>query len=78
MLIVYPIDTKVIFGLNLIGDNLTDVYLETKSIIKAFSDPAVTGNGIKLAYLEIGNEADLYAKHGWRPTGWNITQYVAE
>ena len=59
-------------------DNLTAVYLETKSIIKAFSNSAVTDAGITLDYLEIGNEADLYAKHGGRPNPWSVTQYVAE
>ena len=59
-------------------DNLTAVYLETNSIIKAFSSSAVTDAGITLDYLEIGNEADLYAKHGGRQNPWGATQYVAE
>lgn len=59
-------------------DNLTAVYLETKSIIKAFSNSAVTDVGITLAYLEVGNEADFYLPSGARQSPWGATQYVAE
>ena len=59
-------------------DNLTAVYLETKSIIKAFSNSAVKDVGITLDYLEIGNEADQYVGNGGRKQPWGATQYVAE
>lgn len=70
--------THVIWGVNMRDDNLTAVHLETKSIIKAFSNSAVTDAGITLAYLEIGNEADLYVHNGGRQNPWGATQYVAE
>ena len=59
-------------------DNLTAVYLETKAIIGAFSNSAVTDVGITLAYIEIGNEADLYVNNGGRQNPWGGTEYVAE
>lgn len=43
-------------GLNLGSDNLTNAFLEAKSISAAFASPAVKGADIVLDYFEIGNE----------------------
>ena len=68
----------MIWGLNMRDDNLTAVYLETESIIKAFGNSAVTDVGITLDYLEIGNEADVYVSNGGRKKPFGATQYIAE
>jgi hypothetical protein len=48
--------TRMVWGLNLGGNNLTAAYLMAKSIFKAFQSDAVTSKGIKLAFIELGNE----------------------
>lgn len=57
---------------------MTAAFLETKSIIKAFESTAVKAAGITLDFLEIGNEADLYYKHGARQLPWGPTEYVKQ
>jgi hypothetical protein len=59
-------------------ENLTAAFLETKSIIKAFESAAVKAAGITLDFLEIGNEADLYSRHGARQLSWGVDQYVQQ
>ena len=71
-------DTEVTYGLDLGQNNLTAVFLQTQSILKAFDSPPVKNAGIKLVAFEIGNEADLYGGNGLRTSGWNITQYVQQ
>jgi hypothetical protein len=48
--------TKMIWGLNLGANNLTDAYLMAKSIFKAFSSSDVKSKGITLQFVELGNE----------------------
>ncbi|RDB31001.1 Beta-glucuronidase [Hypsizygus marmoreus] len=73
-----PPNTRVTWGLNLGQNNLTAAFLEAKSIIKAFSSPAIRNSGIVLDAIEIGNEADLYLSNGARPRTYSIPQYVKE
>ncbi|KAF9466484.1 hypothetical protein BDZ94DRAFT_170407 [Collybia nuda] len=73
-----PPNTRVTWGLNLGQNNLTDAFLEARSIVKAFSSSAVKGAGIVLDSIEIGNEADLYKNNGARPTTFTSSQYVAD
>ena len=69
--------TRVIWGVPFGQGNITAAYLETQSILKAFGSPAVQQQGISLEFLEIGNEADLYAHHGLRnSTTWNVETYI--
>lgn len=46
--------------------------------MKAFDSPAVVEKGIKLKFIEIGNEADLYHNNGGRNSSWNVQEYVSE
>jgi hypothetical protein len=48
--------THMVWGLNLAGNNLTAAYLMAKSIYKAFSSEDVRSKGIKLDFIELGNE----------------------
>jgi hypothetical protein len=72
-------DTHVIWGVNFGEENITAAFLETKSIMKAFQSEAVQQRGISLDFIEIGNEADLYAKHQVRnPATWDVELYIEE
>lgn len=66
------------WGVNLGANNLTAAFLETQSIVKTFMSPVVKGLDIVLAFLEIGNEPDLYKNNGFRPSTYNSTQLVAD
>jgi len=71
--------TKVIWGVNQLSSNVTNAVAMAKSIVKAFSvDGPAHRAGVSLAALQIGNEADLYVGHGFRPKSWNISAYVGE
>lgn len=72
------IDTHVIWGLNLGQNNVTAAFLEAKSLVKAFASSDITGAGIVLDAIEIGNEADLYKNNGLRASSYSSTQYVKE
>lgn len=71
-------DTHVTWGLNLGDENITTAYLQTRSIIGAFSSREVKNAGIVLDYLEIGNEPDRYNKTGLRPKTYDLDQWVFE
>ncbi|KAF9048430.1 glycoside hydrolase family 79 protein [Panaeolus papilionaceus] len=73
-----PPRTHVIWGLNLGQNNLTSPFLNVKSLIKAFSTPAIRDAGIVLDAIEIGNEPDLYSNNGARPKTYTSAQYVNE
>jgi hypothetical protein len=47
--------------------NVTAAVLEAKAIMNAFDSPPFKAAEVTLDYLEIGNEADLYANNGFRP-----------
>lgn len=74
----HEIDTRVTWGLNLGQNNITAAFLEAKSIVKAFSSPAIKRAGIVLDSIEIGNEANLYPSNGARPMTYTTSQYVKE
>jgi hypothetical protein len=63
----------VTWGLNLSQKNITAVFLEARSIVKAFSSSAIKHADIVLDSIEIGNEANLYPKNGARPTTYTST-----
>lgn len=44
------------WGLNLGANNLSAAYLMARSIYKAFNSDSVTSKGIKLDFIELGNE----------------------
>lgn len=71
-----PKGTHVTWGVNFGSLNITAAVLEAKAIMNAFSSPRL--NGVTLDYLEIGNEADLYAKNGLRPSSFTSSQYVQQ
>ncbi|KAF5327444.1 hypothetical protein D9619_004448 [Psilocybe cf. subviscida] len=73
-----PPNTHVIWGLNLGQNNVTAAFLEAKSLVKAFASSDITGAGIVLDAIEIGNEADLYKNNGLRASSYSSTQYVKE
>ncbi|KAK7050346.1 glycoside hydrolase family 79 protein [Favolaschia claudopus] len=73
-----PAGTGVTWGVNLGGNNLTAVFLETKAIIDAFASPALANAGITLDFLELGNEPDLYKLKGLRPSSYSVSQYTSE
>lgn len=58
--------------------NLTAAYLETKALVQAFESSAVKDKGVTLNFIEIGNEPDLYSKHGARESCWDVSDYVNE
>jgi len=68
--------SHVVWGVNLGANNITAASLQTRSIIKAFSSPAMKAAEVTLDCLEIGNEADLYKNNGQRPTNWTVNEYV--
>ncbi|TDL25602.1 glycoside hydrolase family 79 protein [Rickenella mellea] len=73
-----PKGTSVIWGVNFGQNNLTAAFLEAQSIQNAFSTKAVKEAKVKLDFIEIGNEADLYHSNGDRPGTWNIAEYTKE
>ncbi|KAJ7684908.1 hypothetical protein DFH06DRAFT_1156865 [Mycena polygramma] len=46
--------------------------------MNVFSSPAFKAAEVTLDYLEIGNEADLYANNGLRSKSYSSSQYVQE
>ncbi|KDR81787.1 hypothetical protein GALMADRAFT_221653 [Galerina marginata CBS 339.88] len=54
-----PPNTRFTWGVNFKNGNMTDLYLQAKSLLKAFTSSAVTSAGIMLDYIEIGNEVGL-------------------
>ncbi|KAJ7603136.1 glycoside hydrolase family 79 protein [Mycena polygramma] len=73
-----PRGTHVTWGVNFGQLNLTAAVLEAKAIMNVFSSPAFKAAGVTLDYLEIGNEADLYANNGLRSKSYSSSQYVQE
>ncbi|KAJ6607350.1 glycoside hydrolase family 79 protein [Mycena sp. CBHHK59/15] len=73
-----PRGTHVTWGVNFGQSNITAAVLEATAIMNAFRSPALEAAGVVLDYLEIGNEADLYANNGLRPKTYTSSQYVQE
>ncbi|KAJ7212289.1 hypothetical protein GGX14DRAFT_622928 [Mycena pura] len=74
-----PRGTRVVWGVNLLTQNMTAAVLEATSIKKAFDSPAMEAAGVTLEFVEIGNEPDLYAgKAGHTSSNWNLTAFVAQ
>jgi len=65
-----------VWGVNFGANNVTAAYLETKSIINAFSSDAMKEAGVTLDALEIGNEPDLFDDIDKRPSNWTLAEYV--
>jgi hypothetical protein len=70
--------TPVTWGVNLGGNNLTDAFLMTQSIVKAFESDAIKEAGITLDSLEVGNEPDLFGQNGHRPADYSVQDWVSE
>ncbi|EMD38720.1 glycoside hydrolase family 79 protein [Gelatoporia subvermispora B] len=75
-----PSGTRMIWGVNLGSDNVTNAVNMAKAIVGAFNTPEVQNAGISLLRLEVGNEPDLYKNptHMLRPKGWPVQDYVAD
>ena len=70
--------TRMTWGINFGADNVTNAVNMVKSIIKAFTTPAVIDSGVVLERIEIGNEADLYSNNGLRPSNYSVNAYVPD
>ncbi|KAJ8073456.1 hypothetical protein PM082_011732 [Marasmius tenuissimus] len=73
-----PSNTHVSWGVNLGQNNLTAAVLQAKSISEAFSSPEIKDAGIKLDFIEIGNEADIFAMNGFRSPNYTVAEYTDE
>ncbi|KAJ7052496.1 glycoside hydrolase family 79 protein [Mycena amicta] len=73
-----PRGTRVIWGINFGGKNLTATFLETQAVITAFQSSAMQASGVILDSLELGNEADLYRNNGLRTSSYGISQWTPE
>ncbi|KAK1234977.1 hypothetical protein PQX77_001811 [Marasmius sp. AFHP31] len=73
-----PPNTHVSWGVNFGQNNLTAAFLQAKSIAEAFASPEITDAGIKLDFIEIGNEGNLFSKIGFRPTNYTVAEYTPE
>ncbi|KZT13293.1 glycoside hydrolase family 79 protein [Laetiporus sulphureus 93-53] len=72
-----PAGTRMIWGVNLGFNNITNARNMAKAIVAAFSSPSVIESGVILERIEVGNEADLYGSNGLRPSGyWTVQDYV--
>lgn len=66
------------WGVPLGPNNITNAYLVTKSILKAFDNEEIKSQGIWLEFLDIGNEPNLYNKNGLRAENYTVADYVDE
>ncbi|KAF9254975.1 hypothetical protein L218DRAFT_992089 [Marasmius fiardii PR-910] len=73
-----PRDTHVTWGVNFGQFNLTAAFLQSRSIAQAFRSPEIVNAGVKLDFLEIGNEADLFRNNGLRSPNYSVAEYVPE
>ncbi|KAG7092119.1 hypothetical protein E1B28_008493 [Marasmius oreades] len=73
-----PPNTHVSWGVNFGQNNITATFLQAQSIAKAFSSREITNAGIKLDFIEIGNEADLFRSNGFRSPNYSVSEYVPE
>lgn len=73
-----PPNTHVSWGVNFGSKNITAAVLEARAIAQAFASSEVANAGIKLDFIEIGNEADLFRNNGFRPSNYTVVQYVPE
>ncbi|KAK1234974.1 hypothetical protein PQX77_001808 [Marasmius sp. AFHP31] len=73
-----PPNTHVSWGVNFGQNNLTAAVLEARSISEAFASPEITDAGIKLDFIEIGNEGDLFRNNGFRSPNFTVAEYTTE
>ncbi|OSD01894.1 glycoside hydrolase family 79 protein [Trametes coccinea BRFM310] len=73
-----PTGTRMVWGVNLGADNVTNAVNMAKAIVGAFRTLAVQLSGVILDRIEVGNEADLYKNNGLRPSNWTVQEYVAD
>jgi hypothetical protein len=73
-----PPNTPVVFGVNVGSNNVPNAMAMTRSIIAAFDSDATKAKNISLAFLELGNEADLYQHNGMRAANYTAKQWVHE
>lgn len=69
----------MIWGINFGTGDVSNAVAQTQAIMAAFTPGGAASNsGITLDFIEIGNEADLYAKHGLRNATYDINQYTGQ
>lgn len=74
-----PAGTHMIWGINFGSDNIDNAVNMASAIKDVFEEGSPTSmNGVVLDAIEIGNEADLYARHGNRSSGYDIEEYMTE
>ncbi|KAI0637476.1 glycoside hydrolase family 79 protein [Trametes polyzona] len=73
-----PRGTRMVWGVNLGADNVTNAVNMAKAIVGAFRTGAVKASGVVLERIEVGNEADLYKNNGLRPSNWTVNEYVPD
>ncbi|KAF9812100.1 hypothetical protein IEO21_06383 [Rhodonia placenta] len=74
-----PAGTRMVWGVNLGYNNITNAVNMAKAIMRAFSLPSVQSSGVILERIEVGNEADLYSSNGLRPSNnWTVEIYVPD
>lgn len=61
---------QIVWTLNMIGKNMTAAANEAAYVASV--------GGSRLVAFSVGNEPDIYAKHGFRPANWGYQQYRAE
>lgn len=69
----------MIWGVNFGSGSVQNAVAMAQPIINAFSagGPAQSA-GVILDAIQIGNEPDLYARHGNRSSTYNIQSYLSE
>lgn len=73
------IGTHVIWGVNFGNGTVQNAAAMAQSIANAFSaGGAAQSAGVILDAIQIGNEPDLYARHGNRSATYNIQSYLNE
>jgi uncharacterized membrane protein len=77
-----PSGTDMTWGFNFGSNNLTLATTELNAILNAFAtstaNGGVSGSGVNLKFVELGNEPDLYGGNGHRASGWNVATYVTK
>ena len=67
------IDSSVTWGVDFKHKHLTAAVLEAVAIVNAFSSSSFKDAGVVLEAIETGNEPDLYASNGGRPSPYTVS-----
>lgn len=70
------------WGFNFGSNSLSLATTELNAILSAFStstsNGGVSGSGVTLKFVELGNEPDLYGNNGHRDSGYSVSDYVTK